>query len=251
MRLCFMVMLFFLIAAGPDARAAGFDNNGRLTVDLADKSVNISMGFTGARLSLFGMKKEPGDVAVVVTGPERRMVVRRKEQAMGLWVNGEAVYFRGVPAYYDLALSKPAHAIAAAPLLASHGVGLDSLDFEVLDREDPATVEHFREALIRNKQSQGYFPLEPKKLVFLNDSFFRADFDMPANVPTGNYEVKTYLFRDGAVLDVNETQLRVAQVGFSAALYRFSYLHGLLYGLCGVLLAMVSGGAAHLFLRKE
>ena len=98
---------------------------------------------------------------------------------------------------------------------------------------------------------EGYFSLEPKSIVFLNDNFFRANFYMPANVPTGDYLIKTYLFQNGEIKSVSETQLRVAQVGFNASLYRFAHLQATAYGLVAVLLAMLAGGSGWMFLRRD
>ncbi|MCB9991242.1 MAG: TIGR02186 family protein [Rhodospirillales bacterium] len=244
-----MIGLFVLTLAALPALAQV--NNGALTIDLAEKSVNITAGFTGANLSLFGTKEQAGDIAIVIKGPERRMVVRRKDQLAGIWMNRETVGFRNVPIYYDLALSQQASRIAPQETLRKYGIGLDALSFEPVGREDPAAIERFREALVRNRQIDGYFPLEPRNIVFLSDDFFRANFYMPANVPTGDYSIKTYLLRNGEVQSINETQLRVAQVGFNARLYRFAHLHAFAYGLAAVFLAMLAGGAAWMFLRRD
>ncbi len=42
-----------------------------LTVDLASDHVDITTGFNGTGLELFGVKPEGGDIAVVVSGPKR------------------------------------------------------------------------------------------------------------------------------------------------------------------------------------
>lgn len=223
-----------------------------LTINLADDKVNITTGFNGARLALFGVKKQAGDIAIVVQGPPRRMVVRRKDQVMGMWMNRDSLNFRNVPVYYDFALSKSAQSLAPAALLAEHNIGLNAMDFDpVVGRTEKETLERFKEALVRNKQRQGHFPLEPKNIVFLDNNFFRANFYMPADVPTGEYLIKTFLFEEGRVLDISETRLRVAQVGFSARLYRFAHFHSFIYGFVAVLIALTAGGGAWWFLRRE
>lgn len=244
-----LFILSLLIVCAGIFPALAQDNH--LTIDLAQRSVNITMGFSGANLSLFGVKDQPGDIAIIIKGPERRIVVRRKDQVAGIWMNRESVAFRNVPVYYDLALSKPERDMAATDLLQEHGIGLDALNFHALGHDKPETVRTFREALIRNKQIEGYFPLEPKNILFLNDNFFRANFYMPANVPNGEYDIVTYLFKDGALVSKDDTKLRVGQVGFSARMFRFAYLHGIAYGLVAVMLALLSGGAGWAFLRRE
>ncbi len=222
-----------------------------LSIDLAEDHVDITTGFNGARLVLFGMKKKDGDLAIVLKGPDKDMVVRRKSQLFGVWMNTESVTFRDVPSYYDLALSTGERRLADPALLKQMGVGLETLDFKNKGREKQDTVQRFKEALIRNKQGQGHFPLDSRDIYFLNDDFFRTNFYLPRDVPTGDYTIETFLFKDGVLLDRRDISLRVAQVGMGARVRRFAYQHEVVYGLMAVMLAVMSGGMAYYSLRKE
>jgi len=241
--------LLFLAFAAP-AAARTYANN-IVTVDLASDHVDITTGFNGARLALFGMKREAGDIAVVIRGPSHSMVVRHRKQVMGVWTNYASVTFGDVPVYYDLAVGRPLAAIALPDVLRELGIGLDSFTFSHFGREDAQTVKAFREGLIRNKQSQGHYPLSPRNIVFLNEDFFRADFYVPPDVPKGDYKIDTYLFRDGKVVERRETALRVGQVGFSAWLQLFSYTNGFVYGLVTIMMAMLAGWTAHAVSRRS
>ncbi len=229
----------------------GAENGRLLTVDLAERHIDITTGFNGARLSVFGVREQAGDIAVVVRGPEREMVVRRKDPVMGVWLNRKSVTFDDVPVYYDFALSRPESRLASPATLEAKGIGFDSLHFVAPGWEDEETLGRFREALIRNKQTEGHFPLNQKNITFLSENFFRTEFYFPADVPTGNYTITTYLFRDGEIIDSHKTQLRVAQVGFSARVLQFAYNQGLAYGLTAVFMAVMAGLAAHTFLRRD
>lgn len=249
MRFFMATCLLFLAFATP-AAAKSYDN-GIVTVDLASDHVDITTGFNGARLALFGMKREEGDIAVVIRGPSRSMVARHRKQVMGVWTNYASVVFGDVPVYYDLAVGRPLAAIAAPDILREQGIGLDSFTFSHFGREDAETVKAFREGLIRNKQSQGHYPLSPRNIVFLNEDFFRADFYVPPDVPTGDYKIDTYLFRDGKVVERRETALRVGQVGFSAWLQLFAYTNKFAYGLVTIMMAMLAGWTAHAVSRRS
>lgn len=222
-----------------------------LAIGLADNRVAITTGFNGARLTLFGVKNEPGDLAVVVRGPERNMVVRHKDKVMGIWMNRESVRFRGVPSYYDFAVGGSENDLAPAAVRRQLGIGLDGLSIAPVGREDAQIADRFREALIRNKQAEGLFPLSPENITFLSGDFFRASFDMPSAVPMGEYEVQALLFRDGKLVARRDTTLRVTQVGISARLFLFAYNQGLAYGLCAVLFALGAGWGAWAFMRRE
>lgn len=222
-----------------------------LTVDLAENHVDITTGFTGARLVLFGERKEDGDIAVVIRGPERTMVVRRKENVIGTWINRRSMKFRNVPLYYDFAVSRPEAALAKPEELKEHGIGLNALYFDPdTEREDPEFLQNFREALVRNKQARGLFPLKGKEVTFLSSDLFRASFYLPSNVPTGNYQVYTFLIKDGQIMERRATELRVAQVGFGARVFEFAQTRSLSYGLLCVFIAVAAGWMVN-WLRPE
>ena len=241
----FFAMILLLLCTGP-ARAQT-----QMNVDLASNHVDITTGFNGSQLSLFGVKRQPGEVAVILRGPSATATVRRKGQLFGIWMNRQSLDFEGVPVFYDLALSAPEAALAPSAVLERYEVGLTHMDFRYTGSADADMIGRFREAMIRDRQARGLFALEPRRVTYLANDFFRADFTLPPNVSTGLYTVDTLLFRDGVVVDEHQTRLRVAQVGFNARLYRFADRQALLYGLVAVLFGLAAGWSAQTFLRRD
>ena len=241
-----IIMVLFIVA-----RPAAAQDNDLLMIGLADDRVAITTGFHGSRLTLFGLKRRYGDIAVLIEGPEKDVVVRHKERLMGIWVNSESFRFRRVPAYYDYAVSTPEAQLASPDLLKANHIGLDALDFDYSGRKKMETVLRFKEAMIRNRQGQGHFPLSAENIYFLNHDFFKVGFDLPADVPAGNYRIKAYLFDDGKILDKKETGLRVGQDGASARIYNFAHGRPFSYGIIAVLLALFSGWGAWALVQRE
>lgn len=240
----FLIFLTILMFAAP---LSAQEYGQSLAVDLAQDHVDITTGFHGAQLVLFGVRKQPGTIAIVVKGPERTMLVRRKDQVLGAWINARSLKFRLVPSYYDYALSSNN---IAPELLKRYGIGLDALYFDPdLSRDDPDYIRNFQEALVRNKQNQGVYPTKAKAVKFVDDNFFKAEFYMPPNLPSGAYEVHTFLISDGAVLDDKVTTLRVAQVGFNAQVNRLASEHAFLYALIGLFIAVGAGLGINLLRR--
>ncbi len=261
-RLLFLTVVFVLClctgsggwsqaAMSATAMSGASDSPSDLTVDLAENHVDITTGFTGSRVVLFGVKDAPGDIAITISGPVRKMVVRRKEQVLGLWMNRGAVQFLSVPVYYDYALSRPEAALASAEELHRNAIGLNALDFEPVWEDDPAESARFKEGLIRTRQALGLYPLEPKPVEFLDDHLFRTTLTLPANVPTGEYTIRTFLVQDGKVALARTTALTVEQVGFSAEVFNFAWAHGFFYGILAVGFAALAGWAANTFLRRD
>lgn len=222
-----------------------------MTIDLAEDSVNITTGFNGGKIIVYGSTKQIGDLAVVIRGPSRPMIVRRKSQIFGIWMNRQSVSFENVPVYYDFALSRPENEIAAMSLRREHDIGLDALVLQANDNREEDALNPFREALIRNRQAEGLYALEPSKITFLDRDFFRTSFYLPSNVPTGIYTLQAFHFRDGKLVESQSRDFKVGQTGLSASVFLFAYKNGFLYGLTAVLMALISGWGAYAILRRE
>ena len=68
-----------------------------LVGDLSNYRIDIDSSFNGTRIFLFGVRNDIGDIVVVVRGPRKDYIVRKKEEIAGVWVNGERMKFYGVP----------------------------------------------------------------------------------------------------------------------------------------------------------
>lgn len=236
MRFHLFLVLAVLLMAFP-AMAQKRDN---VIVDLASDHVDITTGFNGTTLSLFGVRHDAGEVAVVVRGPSRTMSVRRKESVLGAWMNRTFETYKDVPAYYNYAVSAPLEDISSPEILKKNGIGTENLQFNKASSKDKNRIV-FREALLRNKEKQGLFAEEPVEIKFISPVFFRADFYIPANTPVGSFEIKAFYFSNGKIKDVKTKQVRVAQVGGAARVHMFAQDKSFLYGLACVFLAVFAG----------
>lgn len=245
-----MMRAFFVIAvllmAAP-AQAAS------LKLELAQDQVDISTGFNGAQLALFGVSDAPdADVAVTLTGPEETVVVRKKTRVGGAWMNTQSIEFRRVPSYYDLALTRSSTELAEPAILGEHKIGMGNLGFySEYASDDAQAVEIFRDSLINDMQQRGFYPLKFKTITFIEPTFFRIAFDLPPDVPTGIYTVKGLLLKDGKVIAQETRTLQVGQVGFNARIYNFANENPLFYGVFAILVALVAGWSAFTFLRRD
>lgn len=224
-----------------------------LNVDLADDYVEITSGFTGTDLVVFGNTLKRGDVVVVIEGPERDSVVRRKERTLGAWVNRASLRFEDMPSYYDYALSVEGGVdILSADVQKEKRVGLNALMVEPeKDRYNAKTTKLFQEGFIRSQQKKQVYPLKPQTLSFLGDGLFRADFHLPANVPSGAYKVRALLVNDGEVVYEKVKEFQVGLTGASSNIYKFSKNYSFLYGLLCVFIACVAGWLSNMVVQRN
>ncbi len=234
-----------LLTLGAGARAQP------LVADLSQHLVAITAGFTGADIVMFGATDGPGDVVIVVTGPPKPTIVRRKGRFAGIWVNRESMLFADAPTFYGVAASKPIDEILAPNQLDRHQIGVDHIRLlppnPEARRDD---IPEFREALVRNRQRDGLYGGEPGKVTFLGERLFRARMALPAKVTTGSYRVQMFLVRDGQVVTVQTTPLLVSKIGFGADVFDFAHQDSAFYGLIAILMAAAAGWTAAAAFRR-
>lgn len=238
----------FSLAAG--LAWSGLGRAQALVADLSSHLIAITTGFTGTEVVLFGATDGPGEVAVVVEGPPSEVVVRRKGRIAGIWINRESVTFRQVPSFYSVATSRPLDDLVEQAVLDRHEIGLDHLRLEPVTPVPPDALTEFRTALIRGKQREGLYSVNPGQVIFLGERLFRTNIFFPANVPTGAYTVSVYLIRDGDVVSAQTTPLQVSKIGFSAEVFEFARRQSMLYGVFTVAIAVGTGWLAGVAFRK-
>ncbi len=215
----------------------------KITIDLAQPRVEITTGFIGGTLEIFGVRKGDGEIAVILRGPEYDMQVRRKSSILGAWINSSGARFSGVPSYYDYALSKPLAEFLPEEELKRYEISPENLAMEKHKSpgRDEAYYKEFYESLIRNKRDKSLFAKEAQEIIFLDKDFFKVIFNFPDNVPIGDYIVHVLYFENGVLEDKIWRALNVEQVGVSGEIQGFSKKHAFIYGFLCVLLAMLAG----------
>ncbi len=224
-----------------------------LVADLSDHQIAINTGFTGTNAVLFGAIEGEGDVAVVVRGPPREMVVRRMDRVAGIWINQDSMTFIDVPSFYMVAANRPVEAFAAPPALERQGIGLHYLRLQPADptlRADPERLAAFSAALIRSQQREGLYGTTLGQVAFLGRRLFRTTVHFPANVPTGYYTVSIMLFRGGEAISAQTTPLIVNKISVIAEISDFARRHAAAYGMIGIGLAVAAGWFAGFVFRR-
>jgi len=232
------------------ALAAGPARGDAVVADLSSHLIAITGGFSGTSVVLFGATDGPGDVVVVVRGPERDVTIWRKGKVAGIWANAESATFANVPGYYAVAASKPLDEAVSPSVAAFYKIGVGNLKFVPKATVPPERAQLFTDALIGVQKSAGVFLPSQVKISFLGERLFRTTFNFPANIPTGVYLVQVYLVRDKDVVGAQTTPLIVSKVGVDAAVSDFAHSRALTYGVIAVIMAVMAGWLASLPFRN-
>ena len=231
-----------------------------IQIGLSTDKIAITAGFEGTDLTIFGaldnadpliQRQGRYDVVVVLEGPSKDVVVRKKSRFLGIWVNRVSETFEQAPLSYSLASTRPMQDITDAKTFASLSLGTQGLNLKPKFGQKRATLEPFSQALRIVKTSMGLYNERPGGVEFISANLFRATLALPADVPIGNHRARAFLFRNGTFLKENSTDLEIIKSGFEQQIFRAAHERSFFYGLFSVTLAMVIGWLGRVIFKRD
>ena len=238
-----MIQAFFISFFLFLSTAKGF------TADLAQHIVRIETDFLGEELVVFGGTDEPGDIILVVRGPEESLIIRKKDKVNGLWLNHDALLIHEVPRFYAIACTNPIKDILSVEELKRHQIGLHEIHLSW--PQEKGDITPFKEALVAQKIKQGHFLEKCQKVDFISNDFFRVTFNLPATIPTGAYTVQVFFINDHIIKEGRTIPFIVTKSGSSAEFSEYAFNNAFLYGLFSSLTALILGFIISLFFRNR
>lgn len=225
-----------------------------IVLGLSQDEVAITANFDGSDILVFGAIKRDkpaptgGDLGVIVTvaGPDVPVTVRRKDKRLGIWVNTEAVDIDVAPSFYAVATNMPLREILAEQEDINTRISINRAVRSVGQAESGS--DNFEDALIRIREQQDLYQTLPEGVWVDDDTLFRTEIALPANLTEGDYKAEIYLTRGGEIVDLYSTTIPVKKVGLERWLYNLAYDNPILYGLMSLAIAIAAGwGASAVF----
>ncbi len=230
-----------------------------LVGDISNHEITLHTAFSGTELILFGARNEPGDIVVVVRGPDRKATVRRKERAYGIWINRAEEEFSFIPGFYHLASSRSYEKIKKSIYYQALGIGYNAAISPYMPLDDdipePSLIEDserksFSRALIRSMRAQKLYNQSSSDVEFIGETLFKISIPFPDITPRGKYTAELYLFSGGELVGMHTTPINVYKVGFDAFVYQMAHQNPLLYGFIAVCVALFGGWFASTVFKR-
>ena len=231
-----------------------------IEIGLSTDVVSITADFTGADLTIFGAldgadpltaRQGRYDVIVVLEGPARPVVVRRKDRVLGMWINTQSETFVNVPVSYSVATTRQPQDITDPKTYRQLALGADNIYLEPEEADDPVTLDEFTDALRARKKQTGLFSERVGGVQFLSQNLFRATVSLARNVPIGTHKARAFLFKNGLFIKETSAQLAIVKSGFEQSIFRFAQDNGFVYGVLSVLVAMLVGWMGSIVFRRD
>ncbi len=223
----------------------------QIVAGISRDEIDITTNFDGSELIIYGaIKRETPipadqlDVVVAVAGPSESVTVRHKERRLGIWVNTGRLSVGAAPSFYVVASTRPLHLILTPEQDKRYRI---SVPLAMRSFAGPVEVEDtvpYTEALIRLREGEGLYRLDDGAVRLAEQTLFRADVRLPANLMEGAYSARIFLLRDGKVIDTFHAPIKVRKVGLERWLYRLALENPFVYGIMSLAIAMAAGWAA-------
>ncbi len=217
-----------------------------LAAALAEAEIEVDVDFSGTRITLFAVSDqwENPDIgfAVALVGPHRPYAVTRTVKK-----EKERFEFISAPAVLAVAAEKSLDEIGSAEALILAGINPRYSAMPRPENINDPKLDLWRQAFAELKAQDGLFHTHESGLERLDGGLIRADIDLPAAAPPGEYDVRIFLFKEGVLLAEAETPLELRREGMEYTLFNMSRNHPILYGLLAVLLGCCVGIGAAVF----
>jgi len=212
-----------------------------IIADLSNHRIEIDSNFKGMELLLFGARNDIGDIVVIVRSPKKNFTLRKKTKQGGMWINTQEVKLENSPDYYFVASSIPLEDMEYNDLKEKLNIGIDNIDFKVIEKKRVDDIDEFKKAFFRLKKNNKLYPEKEVEVSFMQDTLFKVKIPFPDTIYEGSYVAETYLLSDDRVTGVQFVPITIEKIGFGAFLYDAAHNYPALYGILAVITALSVG----------
>jgi uncharacterized protein (TIGR02186 family) len=235
-------LAFALPASAQEVIVAGMSQN----------RVSITADFDGSEILIYGAVKRdapapeggPLEVIVTVEGPSAPVAVRRKDRVVGIWVNNASVMVDSAPSFYAVATTGPLNHILSDVDNLRYGITIERVIRAIGIADEAERAGEFVLALLRVRTNEGRYRVLEGKVELTEDTLFRSDVVLPANLTEGEYKVRLFLLRDKRVIAHQERVIGVRKEGLERLIFNLAHQQPLVYGLLSLVLAALAGWGA-------
>jgi uncharacterized protein (TIGR02186 family) len=225
----------------------------RIVAGMSQNRVSITADFDGSEILIYGAVKRdapppegsgPLEVIVTVEGPATPVIVRRKGRVAGIWLNNAEVRVSSAPSFYAVATTGPLDHILSDTDNLRHAITIERVIRAVGITNEAEKAGEFLIGLLRVRTNDGRYRILQGKVELTEDTLFRTDVVLPANLTEGEYKVRLFLLRDKRVIAHQERVIGVRKEGLERWVFNLAQEQPLVYGLLSLALAAFAGWGA-------
>lgn len=241
-------LLVSAVAQVPKPASAGAATGPQPATWLKIDPTQIDVGtfYNGTTVSVEGAIPAGYDAAVACIGKADAVELKEKGRVLGiLWMNVGDVVFEHVPSVYVLSTSKRLAELAPLPILDELQVGYRAIESRATRSLEDGDQHKLFGELLKLKESERLYSYSEGE-VRLGPAeggaeHLSAQCFLPAKAPSGEYDIRLFIFKEGRGELLHVARLQATPVGATAFISSLAQRQGLLYGVLAVVIALVVG----------
>jgi len=182
--------------------------------------------------------------AVKIQGEDEALELNRKGRVSIFWLNVDEVIVSNAPGIYMINSTGSLDRICTPGDRVKRTLGYKALQdrIHIQSRKELSGTE-FSEFVALKEHNGSYQRLTTARLVHdaAGGTGLEAVFHIPPVMPSGNYQIQLYCFKNLVFMGQSAAGFRVEKVGLPNSLYSLAYNHAAAYGVLAILIAMATG----------
>jgi uncharacterized protein (TIGR02186 family) len=249
--------LIAILAFALAALSAQAEGTERVVAALSQNAVSITTDFSGSQIFVYGAverdrlpdsRDDNLDVIVTISGPQLPVIVRKKDNDVGIWINRERVLIDGAPSFYAVSTTGEMADILNQIDDLRHKISVERAIRLVGAAGEVNDPTEFSDAIVRIRRASGIYFEQIGAVEKFGRTLFQTRVQLPANIIEGDYNARVFLLRDGSVLDSYDVAIDVRKVGLERWIYNLAHERPLMYGILSIAVALFFGwGASEIF----
>lgn len=234
-----------LLLALPLLLSAGGARPEPLSCRITPRQIEIGAFYGGADVKIDGMVAGGSKAIVTVTGSDRPESFNRMGRFGPVWLTAGRVRISGVPSLFLRFSPEPVEALLGPGVIARYQFDEPSLKAGMrIQPPENGGGDAIRSSYLELKRSRRTYAFVEHGVRMADSgdcAAFTLEFRWPSKAPPGDYQVRVYEVRDGAVINEISAPLSVVRSGFPAWLAGLSENSAEVYGVAAVLAGALAG----------
>jgi len=246
------LLLLFSLACVPAAAEAAVEpaaGDSAIVTDYTKGLIEIDLSYHGERIHFFGALQgiEADGVVVKLTSPAERVKLNIAGRVGPLWMNVKQYEVDNVPFMYKIHASAPMDTLVPPDVARQLGLGFETvkekLELHLVKGEAAETdKDTLFDGLLKLKKKANLYKIDDESRIRIkNGKIFQHYFTFPSAAKAGEYQVESFVFKDGKLVARAMDTIQIRKVGLEAFVANAAQNHPVLYGISAVVIALAAG----------
>ena len=220
--------------------------------DISENNIKIETNFIGKEVIIFGILNDDQETIMTIKGPEKNVLIQKKERILGFWFNTKKITYNQIPSIFFIASSNEIEDILPTSTIIKEELSFDYLLENKTSQRNfisDISLDTWKSNFVRIKKNKNLF--KEYEIENIDNKLFQTRIFFPAKSIPGEYKVNVYQIKDNLILNNKEKVITLKKSGIGNQIYNFAHKNAAAYGLFAIIFAVLSGFLAATLFRRS